>query len=135
MKSRKEELEQSNANYKELLESQFESIKESFQDTGKKVLWIGGALFLAYGLTKLITSGGEKGEEETEEGQIIEIIPEPSTNKKVKLRKLVEREHTDESAVVSALKHQAIVFVLGLAAKKLGDFLSELGEKEEDSDS
>tara|TARA_R110001592_G_scaffold291481_1_gene560861 strand:- start:347 stop:751 length:405 start_codon:yes stop_codon:yes gene_type:complete len=134
MKSRKEQLEQSNAKYKELLEDQFESIKNNFQDTGKKALWVGGALLLAYGVTKLIT-GGEKDEEVTEEGQIIEIIPEPSTNKKVKLRKVVEREHKEESAVVSALKHQAIVFVLGLAAKKLGDFLSELGEKEEESDS
>lgn len=135
MKSRKEQLEQSNAKYKELLEDQFESIKNNFQDTGKKALWVGGALLLAYGLTTLITSGGEKNEDDIDEGEIIEILPEHSMNKKVKLRKVVEREHKEESALVSALKHQAIVFVLGLAAKKLGDFLSELGEKEEDSDS
>ena len=36
MKSRKEQLEQSNAKYKELLEDQFESIKENFQDTRRK---------------------------------------------------------------------------------------------------
>ena len=134
MKSRKEQLEQSNAKYKELLEDQFESIKENFQDTGKKALWIGGGLLLAYGLTALITSGG-KDEEEVEGGEIIEIVPEPSKSKKVKLRKVVEHEHKEESAVVSALKHQAIVFVLGLAAKKLGDFLKDLGEKEEEDDS
>ncbi|WP_339609760.1 hypothetical protein [uncultured Roseivirga sp.] len=134
MKSRKEQLEQSNAKYKELLEDQFESIKENFQDTGKKALWIGGGLLLAYGLTALITSGG-KDEEEVEGGEIIEIVPEPSKSKKVKLRKVVEHEHKEESAVVSALKHQAIVFVLGLAAKKLGDFLKDLGEKEEEGDS
>ncbi|KOF02576.1 hypothetical protein AWW67_01095 [Roseivirga seohaensis] len=135
MKSRKEELEQSNASYKELLEDQFELIKNNFQDTGKKALWIGGSLLLAYGLTRLITSGTSEEGEETEEGQIIEIIPEPSSSKKMKVRKLVQNEHTEESAVVSALKHQAIVFVLGLAAKKLGSFLNELGEKEENSGS
>lgn len=135
MKSRKEQLEQSNAKYKELLENQFESIKENFQDTGKKALWIGGGLLLAYGLTALITSGGKDEEEEVEDGEIIEIVPEPSKSKKVKLRKVVEHEHKEESAVVSALKHQAIVFVLGLAAKKLGDFLKDLGEKEEEGDS
>lgn len=135
MKSRKEQLEQSNAKYKELLEDQFESIKENFQDTGKKALWIGGGLLLAYGLTALITSGGKDEEEEVEDGEIIEIVPEPSKSKKVKLRKVVEHEHKEESAVVSALKHQAIVFVLGLAAKKLGDFLKDLGEKEEEGDS
>lgn len=135
MKSRKEQLKQSNAKYKELLEDQLESIKANFQDTGKKALWIGGALFLAYGLTTLITSARGNNEEEIEEGEIIEVVPEQSNKKKVKLRKVVEREHKEESAVVSALKHQAIVFVLGLAAKKLGDFLNELGEKEEESGS
>ena len=109
-------------------------IQKTFQDTGKKALWIGGGLLLAYGLTALITSGG-KDEEEVEGGEIIEIVPEPSKSKKVKLRKVVEHEHKEESAVVSALKHQAIVFVLGLAAKKLGDFLKDLGEKEEEGDS
>ncbi|KYG82181.1 hypothetical protein EV198_2801 [Roseivirga ehrenbergii] len=135
MKSRKQELEQSNASYKELLEDQFDLIKNNFQDTGKKALWIGGALVLAYGLTKLITSSASEEDEETEEGQVIEIIPEPSVSKKVKLKKIVHHEPKEESAVVSALKHQAIVFVLGLAAKKLGSFLNELGEKEENSGS
>ncbi|MGW8122183.1 hypothetical protein ACV07N_05940 [Roseivirga echinicomitans] len=134
MKTRKEQLEQSNAKYKELLEDQFESIKDDFQDVGKKALWIGGALFLAYGLTALITSGSGSDKEEIEEAEIIEVVPKRVKNKKVKLKKIVEREHKEESAVVSAIKHQAIVFVLGLAAKKLGDFLNDLGEKEEESD-
>ena len=137
MKSRKEELEHSNAKFKESLENQFEELKDNFQDTGKKALWIGGALVLAYGLTSLLTSGGKKkddGEEEIEEGEIVEVEVSNQPNK-TQFAKIIDRVPSEASVITEAIKHQAIVFLLGLAARKLADFLSDLAEKEPESDS
>ena len=134
MKSRKEELEQSNAKFKELLEFQFEELKDNFQDTGKKAAWIGGALLVAYGLTSLLTSGGKKKGKEVGESEALEVAID-STPSKTQFAKFIDKVPSEASMVTDAIKHQIIVFLLGMAARKLGDFLNDLGDNQSESDS
>ncbi len=127
MKSRKEALIQSQKKIKESLENQITDIQENFTEVGKKALLIGGSLAGVYGLITLINDKGKKKKLKkiTSQGQSLTQIPTPI----VKTKKV---KHS-EPLLSSALKEQAIVFLLGIVTQKLTKFLTEL-EKEDTTD-
>ena len=116
MKSRKEALIQSQNKIKDSLENQIADIQENFTEIGKKTLLIGGGLAAVYGLITLINGTGKKKKlkKAISHGQV--------ANQTVKTKKVRNKE----PLLSSALKEQAIVFLLGVATQKLTKFMTEL---------
>jgi hypothetical protein len=122
MKSRKEALIQSQGKIKDSLENQITDIQENFTEIGKKALFIGGSLAGVYGLITLINGSGKKKKLKKASNQD-QVAIQTLKPKKVK---------TKEPLLSSALKEQAIVFLLGVATQKLTKFMTEL-EKDDTS--
>jgi hypothetical protein len=123
MKSRKEALIQSQNKIKDSLEDQITDIQKNFTEIGKKALLIGSSLAAVYGLIRLINGTGKKKKLKKAIGQ--DQLP----NQIVEVKKVRNKE----PLLSSALKEQAIVFLLGVATQKLAKFMTAL-EKEESTD-
>ena len=108
---RKEDLQSANEKFKNALESQLDEIKNNFDKVGKTALIVGGGLLGAYLLSNVV-SGSSKGKKTKKE-------------KKPKAGSV----STKESLLSSALKEQAIIFLLGIAAERLTSFLKDLDSK------
>jgi VIT1/CCC1 family predicted Fe2+/Mn2+ transporter len=111
--SSKEELEATSKALKDSIEDQFDEMKEKVQKAGKIGLAVGGGL-LAVLLVSQLFSSDEKKEEQAEE-----------TTKKKKKSKVV-RQIARSNFLGNSLKEQAILFALGLAAKQLKTFITDL---------
>ncbi|MFY0594157.1 hypothetical protein [Roseivirga sp.] len=110
--SRKEELQKANDKIKNSLETQLSDLKQNMDNVGKGALIIGGGLLGAYLLTNTLTKSDKK-----------------KKTKKVKRDKDASFNQKD-NLLMSTVKEQAFVFLLGLAAERLTSFLNEL-EKDE----
>lgn len=124
--SRKEALEQSHSEYKRKLESELEGVKSNFQSIGKKALVVGAGVLAVYGLVSLFTK--DKSEDLSSD----DIDNDGSV--KIKSSKRLKNK-TDTNYLGHVVKEQALVFILGLAAQKLGGFLKELEHNKKESDS
>jgi cell division protein ZapA (FtsZ GTPase activity inhibitor) len=124
--SRKEALEQSYSDYKRKLESELEDIKSNVQSVGKKALIVGAGVLAVYGLVSLFSK--DKSEDSTDAEK---------SNKGSEKAQLSKRSKKKSNAnyLGQVVKEQALVFILGLAAQKLGDFLRELEHNKKESDS
>lgn len=114
-KSTREQLKSANDRFKDSLESQLGDLKNNVDKVGKNALIVGGGLLAAYLVSTLFDSGG---------------------GKKSKKKKSKSKEKAPsvgkESLLGATLKEQAIVFMLGLAAERLTNFLIELDEKDDE---
>lgn len=119
--SNKEELKETSRQLMHSIEDQFDDMRGNVERAGKIGLWVGGGLLSVLLLSQLFTSDKESEEEGVE------------PKKKKKKRKV---QFSSKSSFLSdTLKEQAILFALGLAAKQLTTFLSELKKEDEAEDS
>lgn len=124
--SRKEALEQSHSEYKRKLESELEEVKSNVQSIGKKALIVGAGVLALYGLVSLFTKDKSDNLSKDEE-----------SNKGHDKAQLSERSKKKSNAnyLGQVVKEQALVFILALAAQKLGAFLKELEHNKKKGDS
>ena len=113
--SKREELEKRNQAYKNALACQLGKLKGDFNKIGKSALWIGGGLLAAFLLADALTV--------------------KSKHKKPKPKKAAARTLKEDNVLMSAVKEQAIIFLLGLAAQRLSKFLNELKSEDEEENS
>uniref|UniRef100_UPI004048CA5F hypothetical protein n=3 Tax=Roseivirga sp. TaxID=1964215 RepID=UPI004048CA5F len=126
MMSRKKALEESNAKYKMKLESELEDIKSTAQNIGKKALMVGAGLLAIYGLVSLFSSEkSEKSEHDEKTKPDIDIAQSPKR----------QGSKNNANYLGTVVKEQALIFILGLAAQKLGNFLKELEQNKKESGS
>ncbi len=116
--SKKEELQKSNEAYKNSLEKQLDKFKGDVNNIGKTALWIGGGLFATYLVVDALTASGKK---KKSKGKSKKSAEEP-----------VEKPAKD-NLLMSTVKEQALIFVLGLAAQQLAKFLSELDSEDSEN--
>lgn len=116
--SRREELEKSSKAFKSSLENQVKRMKGDLETVGKSALLIGGGLLATYFVVDALTAKKKKNKADKP--------------KKAKARK---PKAADDNLLVSTVKEQAIIFLLGLAAQQLSQFLSELDTEDEKEDS
>jgi tRNA A37 N6-isopentenylltransferase MiaA len=120
----RQSLEQSNSEYKRQIEDELESLKSKAQTIGKQALIVGGGVLLVYALVTVLSS---KTEKEKSQGQLVdndstEYVALPTKQKKVRVKET-------SNFLTEVVKEQALVFLLGIAAKKIGDFLNGLEPK------
>ena len=117
--SKREELEKCNQAYKNALGRQLDNLKGDFNKVGKSALWIGGVLFATFFLVDTLTA--------------------KSKSKKSKAKKEatepVAKPVKEDNMLMSAVKEQVIIFLLGLAAQRLSKFLNELKSEDEEENS
>lgn len=113
--SKREELEKCNQAYKNALGRQLGKLKGDFKKIGKSALWIGGSLFATFFLADALTA--------------------KSKHKKSKSKKESLEPVKEDNVLMSAVKEQAIIFLLGLAAQRLSKFLNELKSEDEEENS
>ena len=113
--SEREKLEKRNWAYKNALACQLGKLKGDFNKVGKSALWIGGSLFATFFLVDALTT--------------------KSRQKKPKAKKEVAGSVKEDNMLMSAVKEQAIIFLLGLAAQRLSKFVSELKSEDEEENS
>ena len=126
MMSKKQALEQSNANYKMKLEAELEEIKSTAQNVGKKALMVGAGLLAIYGLVSLFSS--EKSEKPENDEKTKQDNNTVQSNKRQSVK-------NNANYLGTVVKEQALIFILGLAAQKLGTFLKELEQNKKESGS
>lgn len=122
--SKKQALKNSHSEYKRKLESELEVMKTNVKGLGKKALVVGGGALLVYGLVTLLTSKKTDSPDDTS-----------AKIKESKKLKAQVKTKTESNFLSDVVKEQALVFALGLAAKKIGDFLKDLDQKKKQSDS
>lgn len=113
--SKREKLEKRNQAYKNALACQLGKLKGDFNKIGKSALWIGGAFLATFFLADALTAKGK--------------------SKKPKSKKAAAEPVKEDNMLMSAVKEQAIIFLLGLAAQRLSKFLSELKSEDEEKNS
>ena len=113
--SKREKLEKRNQAYKNALACQLGKLKGDFNKVGKSALWIGGSLLATFFLADALTA--------------------KSKHKKAKAKKEAAKPVKEDNMLMSALKEQAIIFLLGLAAQRLSKFLNELKSEDEEKNS
>lgn len=111
--SSKEELEATSKELKDSIEDQFDEMKEKVQKAGKIGLAVGGGLLAVLLVSQLFSSDEKEQAEET-------------TKKKKKKKSKVVRQIARSNFLGNSLKEQAILFALGLAAKQLKTFITDL---------
>ncbi len=104
--NRKKELYRKSSQYQSAMTSDMNRLKFDLERVGKNIFYIGGSLYLAYKLTKLL-SGSSADDPETSDG----------TQKVVRV--------WESSPMVLKIKEQIALFLLALAFKKLKEFLKE----------
>lgn len=120
--SKKEELEKSNKAFKTALEDQLANMKGDVQKIGKSALWIGGGLLATYFVVDALTAKNKK-----KKSGKVKAEKQEKTEKPVKAG--------SDNLLMSTVKEQAIIFLLGLAAQQLASFLSELDSKDAEENS
>lgn len=119
--SNKEELKETSRLLKNSIEDQFDDMRSNVEKVGKISLWVGGGLLAVLLLSQLFPASKEAEEEGVE----------PKKKKKKQKVQLSSKPNF----LGDTLKEQAILFALGLAAKQLAAFLSELKKEDEAEDS
>lgn len=110
--SRKKELYQKSSQYKSAVSSDINRLKFDLERVGKNILYIGGSLYVAYKLTKLMT-GSSNDIPKTGDG----------TQKVIRVR--------ESSPMVLKIKEQITLFLLALAFKKLKEFVTANSSNED----
>lgn len=118
--SRKEELEKQNSDFKGALQNQLSDLRGDVQKVGKSALLIGGSLLATYLLVDALTAKRKKKKKNKD---------------RVKGEEEVAKKPVKDNLLLSTVKEQAVVFLLGLAAQQLANFLSELDSKDDKEDS
>lgn len=113
--SRKKELYQKSSQYKSAVTSDINRLKFDLERVGKNILYIGGSLYVAYKLTKLMT-GSSNDIPKTGDG----------TQKVIRVR--------ESSPMVLKIKEQITLFLLALAFKKLKEFVTENSSNEDEQE-
>lgn len=104
--SRKKDLYQKSSQYQSAMTSDINRLKFDLEQVGKSILYIGGSLYIAYKLTKLLSGSSTDNPVTSDEPQ-----------KVVRVR--------ESSPMVMKIKEQIAIFLLALAFKKLKEFLKE----------
>lgn len=120
--SKREELEKDSKAYMSSLQNQMERLKGDFQKIGKSALWIGGGLFATYLVVDTLTGKKDKKKKEAKKT-------------KAKAKGVKSGKPNEDNLLIAAVKEQALVFLLGLAAQQLSKFLSELDSEDEKENS
>ena len=119
--SKREELEKNNEAYKNALEKQLDKLKGDVNNIGKSALWIGGGLFATYLVVDALTAKRKKkkAKNKAKKAEVVEVVEKPAK----------------DNLLMSTVKEQALIFLLGVAAQQLAKFLSELdSEQAEDGE-
>lgn len=114
--SKREELQKQNNDFKGALQDQLNNLKGDAQKIGKSALLIGGGLLATYLLVDALTAKGKKKKKNKDKDRVQEEV----AKKPVK-----------DNLLLSTVKEQAVIFLLGLAAQQLATFLSELDSKDD----
>lgn len=117
--SKREELEKENAAYKNALEKQLDKLKGDVNNFGKSALWIGGGLLATYFVVDALTAKQKKKKSKKQA-------------KKVEVVEVMEKSAKD-NLLMSTVKEQALIFLLGVAAQQLAKFLSELDSEDSEN--
>lgn len=110
--SKREQLQKANDKLKGALDSQINDIKNNADKIGKGALIVGGGLLGAYLLTNALTESNK------------------TKKKKKSNSENPEQVSTKENLLMSTVKEQAIIFLLGLAAERLTSFLKDMDKNE-----
>lgn len=112
--SKREQLQKANEKLKSSLDNQIDDLKNNVDKIGKGALIVGGGLVGAYLLSNVLTKSDK--------------------TKKRKKSNEEKNEHTSgkDNLLMSTLKEQAIIFLLGLATAKLASFLKDLDKDGEE---
>lgn len=113
--SKKEELEKSSNAYKSALLNQVDNLKGDVEKIGKSALWIGGGLLATYFVVDALTAKRKK---------------KKNKGKKEVVEEVQELKPATDNLLMSTVKEQAIVFLLGMATQQLTKFLSELNSED-----
>lgn len=122
--SNRDELKEASNRLKSSIEGQFDEVGEKLEKAGKIGLMVGGGVLALLLISQLFASKQESTEEPSDE--------EPPKKKK---KQKIHYQASQSSFLTDSLKEQAILFALGLAAKQLNKFLSELKKTDEQKDS
>ncbi|MDH3709222.1 MAG: hypothetical protein OER04_05015 [Cyclobacteriaceae bacterium] len=103
---KKLELYEKSSHYRSALTSDIKDLKFDLERWGRSFLVIGGSLYAAYKVYKLIRGSGDE-----------EVQVEPPAHAVVRPK--------ESSVIVAKIKEQIALFLLAIALKKLKDFLNE----------
>ena len=108
--------------YKKQIRESVNELYEDVENRGKKVLIIGGALIITYGILDLILKSRQNKvvEEEYEEREIQN--PPVSTRPK------------QDSFIIRSIKEQIAAFIMALAKQTLNEILENLKKKQTESE-
>lgn len=110
--SKREQLQKANKKLKNSLDTQISELKHNADKIGKGALIVGGGLLGAYLLSNALTKS-EK------------------TKKRKKSKTDNKEPVVKDNLLMSTVKEQAIIFLLGLATERLTSFLKDLEKDEE----
>lgn len=110
--SKREQLQKANDKLKGALDSQINDIKNNADKIGKGALIVGGGLIGAYLLTNALTQSNK------------------TKKKKKSNAENPEQVSVKQNLLMSTVKEQAIIFLLGLAAERLTSFLKDMDKDE-----
>ena len=127
MSSKKEQLENSNKALRDSLDAQISNLKDKFGDAGKNALLIGGGLVTVYAVVKMLSKSKKKKKAK----KVLIQQTEPSKKEVVVSNPVPKRSNM----LTDTVKEQLIIFLLGIAAERLGKFLSSLDDIKETDDS
>ncbi len=108
MADRKAQLSQATEKYKKAIENQVVDLRANAGKIGKNALVIGGVLLVSYAVVRLLV-----GKEKTKkiEEQEKRFLPVAAVKK--------------ESRIVSMIKQQIALFLLGIAKQRIAEFLEK----------
>lgn len=106
--SKREQLQKANDKLKSSLDNQIDELKNNVDKIGKGALIVGGGLLGAYLLSNALTKS-----DKTKKGK--KSIVEKG-----------EKKPWKDNLLMSTVKEQAIIFLLGLATERLASFLKDL---------
>jgi hypothetical protein len=128
----RESLEQSHHAYKKQIEDELDGLKTKAQSVGKKALIVGGSVLVVYTLVALFTSKPQKKKELKSFDQEV-IRGDKSDLKPIEVKRT--KVESAPSFLTGVVKEQVLAFALGLAAKKLEEFLQDIDKNNQKSDS
>jgi hypothetical protein len=128
----RESLEQSHHAYKKQIEDELDGLKSKAQSVGRKALIVGGSVLVVYTLVALLTSKPQKKKELKSFDQE-DIRGYKSDLKPIEVKRT--KVESTPSFLTGVVKEQVLAFALGLAAKKLGEFLKDIDKNNQKGDS
>ena len=112
--SKREQLQKANEKLKSSLDTQIDDLKNNVDKIGKGALIVGGGLLCAYLLSDVLTKSDKTKKRKRSNSEKKGRAPEK------------------DNLLMSTMKEQAIIFLLGLATERLSSFLKSLDKDGEE---